>query len=158
MRIIRFHGGEIRSFDGDRVMGVFIGNTKRTNAVKSSLKIYWATEHLIEAEAYRRFKSVKNNNVKIRQACGIDVGESRAVRAGIRNNNDLIWTGSPPSFAARLSDCREFPHCTFISEGVYKKMSKEAKICDETDMWEKRMLQYAGEKETIYRSKYTWKP
>jgi class 3 adenylate cyclase len=38
VRIIKAHGGEIRSFDGDRVMGVFIGTTKRTDAVKSALK------------------------------------------------------------------------------------------------------------------------
>jgi len=47
-RIIRAHGGEIRSFDGDRVMGVFIGDLKRTNAVKAAFKINWATENLIQ--------------------------------------------------------------------------------------------------------------
>src|SRR4051794_37165542 len=38
-RIIRQFGGEIRSFDGDRVMGVFIEGTKNTNAATAALKI-----------------------------------------------------------------------------------------------------------------------
>jgi class 3 adenylate cyclase len=38
-RIIRACDGQIRSFDGDRVMGVFIGNHKNTNAAKAALKI-----------------------------------------------------------------------------------------------------------------------
>src|SRR5437016_4133112 len=38
-KIIRSVGGEIRSFDGDRVMGVFVGNNKNTAAAKCALKI-----------------------------------------------------------------------------------------------------------------------
>lgn len=158
VRIIRFHGGEIRSFDGDRVMGVFVGDLKRTNAVKSALKIHWATENLIQREALKRFDSVKNNDVKIRQACGIDVGVSRAVRAGIRNNNDLIWIGRAPSFAAKLSDVREYPHCTFISKAVYQKLPDEAKFSNGTDMWEARNMTFAGANERIYRSSFWWVP
>src|SRR4051794_8728269 len=38
-RLIKEHDGKIRSFDGDRVMGVFIGQTKNTTAAKCALKI-----------------------------------------------------------------------------------------------------------------------
>jgi adenylate cyclase len=38
-RIIRALGGEIRSFDGDRVMGVFIEGNKNSNAALAGLKI-----------------------------------------------------------------------------------------------------------------------
>lgn len=158
VRIIRAQGGEIRSFDGDRVMGVFIGDRKRTDAVKAALKIQWATENLIQKKATARFNSVKNNDVKIRQACGIDVGISRAVRAGIRNNNDLIWIGRPPSFAAKLSDNREYPYCTFISAAVYDAMLDEAKMSKGVNMWEKRSMKFAGVDEDVYRSNYEWKP
>ncbi|TRW94302.1 adenylate/guanylate cyclase domain-containing protein [Paracoccus sp. M683] len=158
VRIIRAHNGAIRSFDGDRVMGVFVGDYKRTNATKSALKIQWATRHLIQEEARKRFKSVKDNDVKIQQACGVDVGMSRAVRAGIRNNNDLIWIGSPPSFAAKLSDLREYPYCTYISAGVYNRIADEAKLSKGVDMWEKRSTNFAGASEVCYRSSYWWKP
>lgn len=158
VRIIRAHEGEIRSFDGDRVMGVFIGGSKNTNAVKSALKIQWATRHLIQPKATAKFNSVKNNDVKIQQACGIDSGISRAVRAGIRNNNDLIWIGRPPSFAAKLSDVREYPYCTFISAHVYNNMADEAKISNGKNMWESRNLVFAGTNESIYRSNFWWEP
>jgi adenylate cyclase len=157
-RIIRARGGEIRSFDGDRVMGVFIGDSKRSSAVKAALQIQWATRHLIEPEATARFNSVKKNDVKIRQACGIDVGTSRAVRAGIRNNNDLIWIGRPPSFAAKMSDAREYPYCTFISADVYNRLNDESKFSKGVDMWEQRSMLFAGVSETCYRSSYWWEP
>lgn len=157
-RIIRAHGGEIRSFDGDRVMGVFVGDAKVTRAVKSALKIYWATENLIQTAAMARFDSVRNNSVKIRQACGIDYGVSRAVRAGIRNSNDLIWIGRAPSFAAKLSDIREYPYCTYISSAAYGQLSDDAKYARGKDMWERRSFQFAGVTEPCYRSNYWWVP
>ncbi len=38
-RIIRGRGGEIRGFDGDRVMGIFIGDSKNSDAAKAALNI-----------------------------------------------------------------------------------------------------------------------
>lgn len=154
VRIIRSHGGEIRSFDGDRVMGVFLGDRKCTNAVKAALQINWATANIVQKEATGRFASVKNNAVKIRQACGVDVGLSRAVRAGIRNNNDLIWIGRPPSLAAKLSDFREYPYCTFISAATYGAIDAEVKIAGDKNIWEWKRVPFAGGEELIYRSSY----
>ena len=158
VRVIRSHGGEIRSFDGDRVMGVFIGDAKRSNAVRSALKIKWATENLIQDKATRKFKSVRNNDLKIRQACGVDVGTSRAVRAGIRNNNDLIWIGRPPSLAAKLSDLREHPYSTFISKAVYDRLPDDAKLRRGKDIWRSQTVRFAGADEVIYRSSYRMEP
>ena len=159
VRIIRAHDGEIRSFDGDRVMGVFIGGLKRTNAVKSALKIQWATENIIQPNATAMFQSISNNDVKIRQACGIDSGTSRAVRAGIRSNNDIIWIGRAPSFAAKLSDNREYPYTTFISKTVHDNMLEEARTtAGGANMWEVRSMKFGNNSETVYRSNYQWKP
>ncbi len=155
-RIIRSHGGEIRSFDGDRVMGVFIEDSPCSNATKSALKIKYATDNVIQPKAIKNFSSVRNNDVKIRQSCGIDFEVSRAVRAGVGSSNDLIWIGRPPSFAAKLSDIREHPHSTFISKAIYNRLSDEAKKSDGTDMWEKSVYTYVGTKEVIFRSKYYW--
>lgn len=47
-RLIRAQGGELRSFDGDRVMGVFLGNSKNTSAAKCALQINWAFINLIK--------------------------------------------------------------------------------------------------------------
>ena len=157
-RLIRAYKGEIRSFDGDRVMGVFIGDYKCTNAIKCAREIFWTTESIIQPKATAKFNSVKNNDVKIRQACGIDVGTSRAVRAGIRDNNDLVWIGRPPSFAAKLSDVREWPYCTFISKAAYDKMDPKIKESNGVKLWEERSMQFAGKPQVIYRSKYMLQP
>lgn len=158
VRLIRAYGGEVRSFDGDRVMGVFIGGQKNTNATLCAREIFWTTEHILQPRATAHFKSVSNNNLKIRQACGVDCGEARAVRAGIRNNNDLIWIGRAPSFAAKLSDVREFPYCTFISKKSYDVLMDKAKKPNDLQIWERRTMKFAGKDEIIYRSKYTKKP
>lgn len=114
VRIIKAHGGEIKSFDGDRVMGVFIGDYKDTNATNCARKIDYVVEEIINPKAHKKFKSIRENEIKITHCVGIDVGECRAVRAGIRNNNDLIWIGKAPSFAAKLSDVRNYPYSVYI--------------------------------------------
>jgi class 3 adenylate cyclase len=158
VRLIRAYKGEVRSFDGDRVMGVFIGEYKNTYASKCAREIFWTTENIIQPKAVSKFKSVRNNDVKIRQACGIDTGIARAVRAGIRNNNDLIWIGRAPSFAAKLSDNREYPYCTFMSEAAYKVITADAKQSGDLELWEKRDTRFAQKAEVCYRSKYMLKP
>lgn len=155
-RIIRAYKGEVRSFDGDRVMAVFIGNSPNSDAADCAREIFWATENVIQVKARQKFNSVKNNDLKIRQACGIDTGESRAVRAGIRANADLIWIGKAPSFAAKLSDLREFPYCTFISSRVHAALRPQAKAPGGLQIWQARTATIGNVKETVYRSKY-WK-
>ena len=158
VRLIRSHGGEIRSFDGDRVMGVFMGDSKNGDAANCAREILWMTEMVIQPKATAKFASVRKGGVKVQQACGIDTGVSRAVRAGIRNNNDLIWTGRAPSFAAKLSDIREFPYCTFISEAVYKRLNEGAKMSKGNTIWERRSVKFADTNEIIYRSSYARQP
>lgn len=157
-RLIRAYGGEIRSYDGDRVMGVFIDDAMSSNAAQCAREIYWTTENIIQPKAINKFDSVRNNGVKIRQACGIDVGTTRAVRAGIRDNNDLIWIGKAPSMSAKLSDLREYPYCSFISQAVYSRLSDTAKNPEGKVIWEKDTFTFAGKTETIYRSNWMKRP
>ncbi len=58
-KIITEHGGKITSFDGDRVMGVFEGNTKNTSAVISALKINYAVQGIIDPQIRGYFKSLR---------------------------------------------------------------------------------------------------
>lgn len=46
-RIIRDVGGEIRSFDGDRVMGVFFEGAKNTAAAEAALKINYFFKYIL---------------------------------------------------------------------------------------------------------------
>ena len=46
-KIIRSEGGVIVSYDGDRVMAVFIGDSKNSSAARCALKINWAVKHIV---------------------------------------------------------------------------------------------------------------
>lgn len=157
-RLMRAYGGEIRSFDGDRVMAVFMGDSMRSYAADCAREIYWTTENIIRVRARERFASIRKNEIKIHQACGIDAGTVRAVRAGIRNSNDLIWIGRAPSLAAKLSDIRAFPHCTFITKAVYDRLRESSKFPDGKTIWESSSLAFAGTSEPIYRSNWMKRP
>lgn len=152
-RLIIANDGEIRSFDGDRVMGVFMGETPNINATTCARQIDWVIEKVIDPKATAKFKSVQENNIKIRHAVGIDTGTAQAVRAGIRNNNDLIWIGRPPSLAAKLSDVRNYPYAVHISKECYTKLPDSSKIVDGVNIWEAKTYVYAGEETTVYRTK-----
>lgn len=156
-RLIIKHGGHVRSFDGDRVMGVFMGDSKNSSASNCGREIHWAVRKIIQPAAFKQFKSISDNGIEIRNCSGIDVGEVRAVRSGIRDNNDLIWIGKAASFSAKLSDVRDEGYSTYISRRVYKKLSQAAK-CDEDgkSLWSSASFVFAGGGETVYKSNH-WK-
>lgn len=94
-RILRHYAGEIRSFDGDRVMAIFMGEKKNPNAVRAALGINWAVQKVISPAIEANWT---NGNIisDIRHGIGIDTGEALIVRGGVRDNNDLISIGAAP--------------------------------------------------------------
>ena len=46
-KVIRSEGGVITSYDGDRIMAVYIGNSKNTSAAQSALKINYTVTKII---------------------------------------------------------------------------------------------------------------
>lgn len=157
-RLIIENGGAIRSFDGDRVMGVFMGDRRNSNATICGREIHWAVRKIIQPAAQSRFKSIRENRIEIRNCSGIDSGEVRAVRSGIRENNDLIWIGKAASFSAKLSDIREIGYHTFVSKRVYSALADDAKFNDGKNMWISSSVEFAGSSETVYKSNHWKKP
>jgi adenylate cyclase len=157
VRLIKHHGGEIRSFDGDRVMGVFVGDYKNTNAVNCARKIDWVVTNLINPKVTKEFASIRNNEIKIKHCIGVHVSDARAVRAGIRNNNDLIWIGDAPSFAAKLSDIREYPYEVYISAACYEKVATVYKTGTH-DVWTSTFVNISGHQHKVYRTNTPLKP
>jgi adenylate cyclase len=156
-RLIRASDGEVRSFDGDRVMGVFIGKTKNTSAVKCALKINHVFENLFKPRFAAKYEKLRDGTYKLGQCTGIDTSEVLVVRGGIRNNNDLIWVGRAPNVAAKLSGLRDSPFNTFISGEVFDAASDEAKTHNGKAMWEERLWN-SGPVQRVFRSSWTWKP
>lgn len=159
-RLIKAAGGEIRSFDGDRVMGVFMGKSKNTSAAKAALKINYFFTRVLEPAFLSFYGRLKDSPFRFAQSVGIDTGDVRAVRAGIRNSNDLVWVGRAPNIAAKLSSIREPDYSTYITEAVYNMLHDSAKLSDGQNMWERRSWA-KGEPYgtgTVYRSSWWMKP
>jgi hypothetical protein len=56
--VIRFPDGHVRSFDGDRVMGIFSAANKEDRAAKAAMRINWAVRHLVQPATKSNFGSL----------------------------------------------------------------------------------------------------
>lgn len=158
-RVIRGRDGHIRSFDGDRIMGVFIGNHKNTSAAKAALNINYLVRDIIQPKFKAQYEIFRNGTYKIGHCVGIDVSDVLVIRGGIINNNDLIWVGSAPNVAAKLSSIRDDPYNSWITEDVYNRLADEAKTAkDGRSMWEMRVNVPSIPGGTGYRSSWQWQP
>jgi class 3 adenylate cyclase len=161
-KIIRSLGGEVRSFDGDRVMGVFIGPLKNTNAVEAGLKINHFTKQILAPAFDQFYKKDFPLGLFLNQTVGVDTGKVMAVRSGIRNNNDLVWVGRAPNIAAKLSSIRESGYSTYITKSVFDVLADSSKnggnpkrLMWESRSWAKGVEFGVGD---IYRSGWRWQP
>lgn len=157
-KIISENSGNIASFDGDRVMGVFIDDSKNTNAAKCALKMNYAMEKILEPKTQAHFTSLRETGFPISHCVGIDTSEILVVRAGQRGSNDLVWIGRAPNLAAKLSEIRENNYHSYISEEVFTRMNDSAKYGGDPKemMWERRSVNFAGENTIVYRSSWQW--
>lgn len=155
-RILRHFGGEIRSFDGDRVMAIFMGGDKETKAVRAALAINWAVLDVL------RF-AIKENWTdgatfcNISHGIGIDTGEALIVRGGVRDNNDLISIGKAPNRAAKLSEIRG-SYQLAITPAVYEAMDNTVAFTAEgKNLWVRASNRNdSGHNEVIFRSSAIW--
>ncbi len=147
-RVIQYLGGQITAFDGDRVMGVFIGDTKNSTAAKCGLRINYAVTKIVQPALEKQYP---NAEFKVKHTVGIDRSELWVARTGIRGSNDLVWVGNAANRAAKLSE-QEGP-ATWITSDVYDWLLDDAKLGGdpEQNMWTER--DWSGE--TVYTS--TWR-
>ncbi|MGD1155608.1 MAG: hypothetical protein ABSA41_07235 [Terriglobia bacterium] len=159
-RVIRSLGGEIRSFDGDRVLGVFIEGPKNTRATEAGLKINYFFSRILKPAFNDFYKAAFPQGLPLEQTVGIDTSKVMIIRSGIRNNNDLVWVGRAPNVAAKLSAIREAGYSTYITKAVFDVMLDTSKFGGQPKrlMWEPRNWS-AGEQfgvGSVYRSEWWW--
>ncbi|MGA2418993.1 MAG: adenylate/guanylate cyclase domain-containing protein [Candidatus Acidiferrum sp.] len=147
-RIIRSEGGEITAYDGDRVMAVFIGDSKNTSAVRCGLRIEGAVFKIINPA----IKAQYDIDFELRQVVGIDTSELLVARTGIRGANDLVWVGRAANHAAKLSSLSEYPYSVFISAAVHESMHESVRLVNGSNMWQQR----SWNGDTVYRSSWYW--
>jgi class 3 adenylate cyclase len=151
--VIRSEGGEITAFDGDRVMAVFVGSTKNSDAVKCALKLTFIVQEVNKAIRAQ----YPTATFTLSHCTGIDTSPLLVAKTGIRQYNDLVWVGPAANYAAKLSALHAPGYPTFITERVYKKLLDASKFggTPRRDMWEKRTWTPSGQ--VIYRSNWWWK-
>ncbi|MFD8440416.1 adenylate/guanylate cyclase domain-containing protein [Streptomyces microflavus] len=159
-RVIRACGGEIRSFDGDRVMAIFMGGAKNTNAADCALKINHVVTKIVRPKVEANLSSIVTRGFQIKHCVGIDTGTALVVRGGVRGSNDLVSIGRAPNVAAKLSDIRNGNYHSYITEDVFNSMLDSAKYSSEKKlMWAGPYTrEVGGQTITVYRSNWSRTP
>ena len=151
VRVIDKNEGSVRAFDGDRIMGVFAGDSKNTNAVRSSMQIQWAIRNLLN----------KYLDVKLNIGIGIDFGKILITKVGKGrdpNNNDLVWVGQACNYASHY--CQEANNTIIISEKTYNAMNESVKYSSNTkekNMWNRKIISLKNNQDIIcYETTWHW--
>ncbi len=146
--IIQENDGVITAYDGDRIMAVFIGDRKRSNAAGCALKICHAVRHIINPAIVSQYGA---NQYTVKQIVGVDCGNLTVARTGVRGNNDLVWVGPAANYAAKLCDLGAAGHSSYITSRVFDPM-KSYKTYRGRSIWEERTWNDMR----IYRSNWAW--
>lgn len=153
--IIKNNKGVITSFDGDRVMAVFFGSAKNSNAAKAALQINYMVTKVINVKIKEYYPTTPYS---VKQAVGIDSCKLFIARTGIRKDNDLVWVGNAANIAAKLCGIRKEGYSSFITEAVFKLLNDSSKYGgkDKQCMWEETSWPEQGVK--VYASSWYWSP
>ena len=151
-KIIKDQKGVITAYDGDRVMGVFIGGRKNTNAVRAALRINGAVWDIIKPALKAQFPQ---SDYILKHVVGIDTSNLLVCRIGVRNDNDLVWVGRAANYAAKLSALPD-EFTIYITHSVHDVMNDSVKYggANNENMWQARTWT-AMNKLSVYAS--TWK-
>jgi class 3 adenylate cyclase len=152
-QIIKQEGGSITSYDGDRIMAVFVGESQTTPAARCGLKITYAVREIINPALKAQYP---DSTYTVKQVVGIDTSTIRAARTGVRGDNDIVWVGRAANYAAKLTEL-DLAERTWVTEEAYGYMLDEVKFGGnpKRSMWTKYTWK-AHNNRTIYGSTWQW--
>lgn len=99
-KIIKRNDGEITAYDGDRVMAVFLGDSKEDDAVGAALELNYAVDQIINPEFFGFYLAAHR---RLRHTVGIDASTVLVSKTGVRVESDLVWVGPAANYAAKLN-------------------------------------------------------
>lgn len=151
-KIIRARGGTITAYDGDRVMGVFLGDNKNSAAAKSALQINWATKNIVNARIKKKYPKT---SLVVNQRVGVDTSKLFVARTGIRGSNDLVWVGNAANNAAKMAALKT-TYPSYITAAVYGMLHESSKMggSPKRNMWADLGTSDLGYR--IYGSTFWW--
>lgn len=149
VKIIRSEGGRASICDGDRVMGIYTGDSKNTAAVRTALKINHARNTIINPAIREHYP---DETYQLQHRVGIDSSELFVIRSGMRGVADLIWLGAAVNNAARLSQLVGTV-ATRITLPVYRRLHQNLRYEAGRVNWERAGWFEGGQ--TIFNSNST---
>ncbi|HEX03759.1 MAG TPA: adenylate/guanylate cyclase domain-containing protein [Bacteroidetes bacterium] len=149
-KIIKDNDGVITAYDGDRIMAVYIGDRRNSNAAQTALKINYAVQKIINPSIKEQY----SNSYEVKQVVGIDTSNLFVTRTGVRGDNDLVWVGRAANYAAKMTSLSSDTP-SWISEAVYKKINKDTKFTDGKNMWVRKKWTSMNDF-IIYSSSWIW--
>ena len=153
-KIIRTGGGKITSYDGDRVMGVWIGKRQTTDAAIAGLKINYAVQKIVNPALKQKYPRWTG---EVKQVVGIDTSAIRAARTGVRGGNDIVWVGRAANYAAKLTNLN-LTERTLITNEAFSRLLDEAKYGGDANtlMWKRHVWSQQGNR-IIHGSSWQWR-
>lgn len=151
--IIKAESGTITSYDGDRIMAVFIGDSQTTPAARCGLKIQYAVQEIVNPALKAQYT---NSSYVVRQVVGIDTSTIRAARTGVRGDNDIVWVGRAANYAAKLTEL-DLAERTWVTKEAYDYMLDSVKVGGNPPqkMW-KSYTWTQEDNRQIYGSTWRW--
>ncbi len=153
-------GGEVRSFNGDGMLVLFQGTTKKklSDAVLAAMKMKWM---LTSSDSKVKKKMESYSSVDF--GVGINYGDILCTKVGIAgvNNRDLVWVGNAINKAVKIGD--KLHNNIGISSHVYGNLEDRVKYATEKDywgndvkkdMWKTAYIDYNGSQEMYYYTTY----
>lgn len=133
-------GGKIRAFNGDGVLVVFYGANGPAQAVKVAGQISWFLTEVLKKrldKILQQNQILHDNKIYFDFGIGIDYGEVLVVRGGVKglNNNDLVWVGNVPNYAAKISHLSRKNYHIHITKNVYQSLSDEQANVAGVNLW-----------------------
>ena len=160
-QIARSRGGEIRSFDGDRIMVIFPptrGDQKAAcnRSVRTGMEMAWFFNDILRPK-------LSGYNDSLDCGIGIAFSEMLVVRVGLKRqpyNNDIVLIGRAANLAAKLSDKGRKPNYLWIDHETYKRLDKESiqnvqtgRRLSKQPIWKPRDFKFAGKQLKVFSSK-----
>jgi class 3 adenylate cyclase len=158
VKIVNTNNGYVRSFNGDGMLAIFVGEDRHDHAVKAAMQLKWFVNYVLEP----KFRQYFNNNLKALGSAlnfsigsGIDEGTIYAVRVGIKGTNDVAWIGRCTNTSAKLSGVTD---AIAITGAVYNNLSASLTHAgDARFMWEQPFnLELGGVLRTVRATNFHW--
>jgi class 3 adenylate cyclase len=150
-RVIASEEGTVTAYDGDRVMAVFIGDSKNTAAARTALKVNYCVKKIVNPLLKKQYP---NSSYEVRHVVGVDVSDLHVARTGVRGANDLVWVGRAANWAAKLTTLPD-EYASRITVDVYNRLHESLKISEGKAIWE--AVNWTDMNNfSIYRSTWWW--